>query len=192
MILAEIEQLVSGAKKGSREAFSRIVEFYQSRVRGYLSGYIRDRSAMDDLAQETFLVAYRGLAGFKGESTLGVWLIGIARNLAAMYLREKAKRPVAQSELVEDALTRWSAAELERRETRKEDHEIEALKSCIESLPPHSARLIRAFYFQGRPTRQLAEETGKTEGTLWVTLLRIRQALRQCVQSRTRSAEGLP
>src|SRR5438105_3321653 len=103
----ETLNLVAAAQDGSREAFSRIVRLYQSRVRAYLSGYIRDRNAVDDLGQETFLTAYRGLTGYRGESTLGVWLIGIAHHLAAMHLREKARRRASTASLLEDSLIRW-------------------------------------------------------------------------------------
>lgn len=176
---------IEAARGGSREAFSRIVLAYQSRVRAYLWGYVRDKDVVEDLAQETFLHAYRGLPGYRGDSTVGVWLIGISRNLAAMYLREKTARRARENEVAESTLTRWLAAALERESTDSghREREITMLENCIGRLPGHSAQLIRGFYFKGEPAADLGRRMGKREGTVWVTLLRIRQALRRCIET---------
>ncbi len=50
---------------------------------------------------------------------------------------------------------------------------------------------MREFYFKGRSAAQIARESGKREGTVWVTLLRIREALRNCIRVRLR-AGGAP
>jgi len=184
--MAQADEWVRQAGEGSAESFSRLVLAYQSRVRAYLWAYLRDRDVVEDLAQETFLQACRGLSGYRGESTVGVWLIGIARNLAALYLREKSSRGAREGEFASSALARWLTGRVESDAARLEESErrISALEACIERLPEQSARLVRAFYFERERGADLGRRAGKTEGALWMTLLRIRQALRRCIEGR--------
>ena len=64
-----------------RAAFGELVRRHQSAVRRFLRHLTRHDAALaDDLAQETFIQAYRGLAGFRGEASLPTWLLGIAHN----------------------------------------------------------------------------------------------------------------
>ena len=64
-----------------RHAFGELVRQHQSAVRGFLRRLTGGRHALaDDLAQETFLEAYRNLARFRGDATFGAWLLGIAYN----------------------------------------------------------------------------------------------------------------
>lgn len=64
-----------------RHAFDELVRQHQSAVRGFLRRLTGGRHALaDDLAQETFLEAYRNLARFRGEATFGAWVLGIAYN----------------------------------------------------------------------------------------------------------------
>lgn len=64
-----------------REAFGELVRRHQSAVRGFLRHLLRDDDTLaDDLAQETFLQAYRGLARFRGAASFSTWVLGIAHN----------------------------------------------------------------------------------------------------------------
>ena len=60
------EELLEQTRRGSSDAFSRLVRHYQSRVRGYLARFIRDQDVVEDLAQDTFVRAYRGIGEFRG------------------------------------------------------------------------------------------------------------------------------
>ena len=72
-------------------AFGELVRRYQSPVRTFLRHLTRgDHALADDLAQETFLQAYRGLAAFRGRAKFSTWLLGIAHN----HWRNARRRPV--------------------------------------------------------------------------------------------------
>ena len=189
--MEELAELVDQARKGSREAFSEIVARFQSRIRGYLAGYVREGDVVDDLAQETFLSAYRGLAGYRGQATLVVWLVGIARNLALSYLRDQVRKRALEGGLVRSTLYRLFSEKIESGvpDPAEEDREISALEACVGSLPPHSAELIQEHYFEERSAAEIARRTGKKDGTVRVTLVRIRQALRRCMDQRLRPSE---
>jgi RNA polymerase sigma-70 factor (ECF subfamily) len=73
-------KLIEEAREGSVEAFSRLLRLHQASVRAYLAGLIRDAEAVDDVAQEAFLGAYRSLDAYQGDSSFRTWLCGVARN----------------------------------------------------------------------------------------------------------------
>lgn len=175
-------ELVERARKGSTSAFSDIVRLYQSRVRGFIGRFVRDASAVEDLAQDTFVRAYRALASYRGESSLAVWLLGIARNLALMHLRDESRRRAKESGVLQRAIERWLQPALEK--DGDHDRALAALEACVERLPGHSAELVESYYFKGRSAAEMARASGKKESALGMTLLRIREILRRCVRER--------
>jgi RNA polymerase sigma-70 factor, ECF subfamily len=183
------EELLEQSRRGSTQAFAGIVRQYQSRVRAYLARYVRDRDAVEDLAQDTFLTAYRSLGSYRGESSLGVWLIGIARNVALMHVRDQSRRRVREAEVLQEALGRWLTDALEKDSTRLDDRDLtlRALEQCLQELPEHSSSLVENYYFKGRTATEMAREQGKKESAIGMMLLRIREILGRCI--RTRLAE---
>jgi RNA polymerase sigma-70 factor (ECF subfamily) len=186
------ERLVEQARRGSHEAFRELLRLHQGRLRAYLSGYIWDRDAADDLAQESFLAAYRNLGGFRGEAPFGLWLLRIARNHALAYLRNEGRRRAHEQgkfvPVLANALA--SCAELGEGDLDSPDREIQALRTCVEKLPAHSAELIRGYYFKNRSVVDMGRELGKGKSAIGMTLLRIRTALRQCMESRLAATEA--
>jgi len=79
---ATAEMLVEHAKRGNHKAFDLLVIKYQSSVARVVSNYIRDRSSILDVVQETFIKAYRGLGRFRSDSTFYTWIHRIAINTA--------------------------------------------------------------------------------------------------------------
>jgi RNA polymerase sigma-70 factor (ECF subfamily) len=186
MDVEDSEALVEASRKGSTTAFAVIVRQYQSRVRAYLARYVRDRNAVEDLAQDTFLMAYRGLSTYRAESSLGVWLIGIARNVALMHVREQARRRARESEVLQAALGRWLSDSLESDGSRLSDRErtLSALEQCLAELPEHSSSLVESYYFKGRSVADMAREHGKKDSAIGMMLLRIREILGRCIKLR--------
>jgi len=72
------ERLLEAARGGSDAAFGRLVARHQQPVRAFLRRLGGDVDEADDIAQETFLAAWRGLHQFRGQSSLRSWLCGIA------------------------------------------------------------------------------------------------------------------
>ena len=85
--------LVERSRAGDRQAFGRIVERYQSLVASIVYSSIGDLALSQDIAQDTFLAAWRGLGGLREPEKLRSWLAGIARNLAKTALRSRGRAP---------------------------------------------------------------------------------------------------
>jgi len=185
-------KLLSQIRSGSRDAFTQLVRMNQAKVRCYLGRFLRDADVVDDLAQETFIAAYRNLESCKDQTSVGLWLLGIARNLALKHLRDEQRRRSRESDSLEIAFSRWSEKRVESDDPsrRRHDQIVEALRNCIGGLQKHSAAILRDAYFNGRTAAEIAGDTGKTEGAIWVTMLRIRQSLRDCIGARMARAES--
>ena len=87
----EITALALAAGRGDSDALTAFVRATQADVWRYVA-YLVDRSYADDLTQETYLRAFRALAGFRGEASARTWLFGIARRTCADHLRGTVRR----------------------------------------------------------------------------------------------------
>ena len=173
------------ALEGSVEAFSRIVRLHQGRVRAYISGFVRKPDVIDDLAQDVFFAAYRSLASYNGNSALSTWLLGIARHRAINHLRKEASRQAQESGELRAVLCEWRAEAAEAQsEPESGGRELSALDDCIKTLPENSSRILARFYYENWTSKKIAEELGKSESSIRMSLLRIRQQLRACVDRR--------
>jgi RNA polymerase sigma-70 factor (ECF subfamily) len=187
---AERELLRRIAEK-ERDAFAELVRLHQRRVRCFVGGWVRDPSTLDDIAQEVFLAAFRKAGEFRGDSTVGAWLLGIARKQVLLYLRTQSRRSLGRLGALGRELENWKIADLQSEEaTRERQSEIEALQTCLRRLRPGSADVVTQYYFQGRRVAEIARLSGKQQNAVKIMLFRIRSALRQCLErARTAAAE---
>jgi len=174
--------LVEEARQGSETAFARLVRAHQAQVRACIGSRVRDPEAADDLAQETFLRAYRALEDWRGECPLRLWLLAIARNRAMTYLAGEARRREREGAPLEAALARRLRPEGD--DPAPDDRELSALRECLDRLEGPGQALVGDFYFRSRPAAEIARDSGRSEGAVWMALLRVRQALRRCVEGR--------
>jgi RNA polymerase sigma-70 factor, ECF subfamily len=93
-------QLVKGTLGGDFRAFEHIVDKYQGKLFRHLRKMVNDPSLAEDLLQDTFLNAYRGLNSFSGASSFSTWLFRIATNSALMYLRKEHPETVEYDDKV--------------------------------------------------------------------------------------------
>ena len=81
------EQLAERARAGCLDSFERLVSRYENQIYNFLHQFTRNRQDAEDLTQETFLKAYRGLQGYKSSFSFACWLFTIARRSAASHFR---------------------------------------------------------------------------------------------------------
>jgi RNA polymerase sigma-70 factor (ECF subfamily) len=181
---------VEEARGGSAEAFSRLVRLHHAPIRAYLSRYVRDRETADDLAQETFLSAFRSLPTWRGDAPMRMWLLGIARNRALTHLRDAERRRAHIAESIDAIVASLLTRRIENDVPAVHERRLAALRACLETLPAASAGMVDEFYFKGRTAVEMARESGKKESAIWMALLRARLALRQCVEGRLATEAG--
>lgn len=181
--------LLARARSGDRESFAELVRLHQRPVRAYLGRLLGDWHLADDLAQDVFLDAFRGLEAYRQSGTLLAWLLGMARNKALSQLRAAARRRQQGSPDLESVLAdvRWRRAEADSISADEEQQRQESLRLCLGGLSPKSRQLVESHYFQGRTAEAIAAEDARSGGAVRMALLRIRESLRECIESRLAS-----
>jgi RNA polymerase sigma factor (sigma-70 family) len=156
----------------SLEKFAEIVRRHQSGVCAAAYGVTGDRALSEDIAQETFVAAWRSLSTLRDPSRLREWLRGIARNLA-----HKAKRKVATVEELGDLVAGDDVA----RDAITKD-EARLTWAAVRQLPETYRETLVLYYWEDQSARQVAESLGITEATAMQRLSRGRALLREEVQ----------
>lgn len=181
---------VEAVKSGDTESFRGLVDRHKSRVYGILMSLVGDEDLAEELAQETFVKAFTGIAGFREDASFGTWLVQIAIHGARDHRRRMSR--LRQRRVVSlDALREARRYELEPADdrrwadprTRVESREEEGLvREALEQLPPEYREVLVLKHFDGWSYEQIAESTGDTVGTLKVRAHRARRLLRDSLE----------
>ena len=156
---------------GHPEAFNPIVAHYAPRIRAYLYRMLRNREEAEDLTQETFLKAFRGLNRFDPERPFKAWLYTIATNTGLNAIRGQQRKGV------QVALDPELAAYPEAAGVALEAGE--RLEVALATLTPRSLQLITLHYHEGFSLEEAGAVLGMSEGAAKAALCRARQALRK-------------
>jgi RNA polymerase sigma factor (sigma-70 family) len=159
------------AQRGDSEAFGKLVERYAARIYTHLYRLVRSREEAEDLAQETFLRAFRFLHRYDNARPFKNWIYAIATNVGMTALQARKRDVVI---LDEEALTSNTAARNIERDEGKQ-----RLGNAIAHLSAQSAALIHLHYHEGVTLREAAEILGINESAAKVALHRARKALRE-------------
>ncbi len=172
--------LISRAKNKDEDAFRILVELHQSKVYHLLLGMVRDEDQAQELTQETFVKAWKGLPSFRGDSTVWTWLYRIAYRTALDYLRKKKRQ--ADLVFLED-----NCGELPE-ETENEPLAIvikhdkaEDLHQALAQLSFSQRAVLVLYYFQGLSYREIAAVTSRPLGTIRADLHRGKEKLRKMI-----------
>jgi RNA polymerase sigma-70 factor (ECF subfamily) len=146
-------ELVAETLAGDREAFGCLYDRYAALVRAVVGGAARDYPMVQDLAQESFLRAYRNLSRLRDRDRFGAWIVGIARQVAREQrrsLRRDRHQFVAgnclEMESPEDDFKAIGDAE-----------ELDRVMRLVVALPERERLAIHAFFLQQRAAWQAAE-----------------------------------
>jgi RNA polymerase sigma factor (sigma-70 family) len=153
-----------------REAFGELVRQHQSAVRGFLRQLTRgDNAWADDLAQETFLQAYRGIARFRGGSAFRTWLLGIAHNQFRNARRRQRELP---QENMPDAIDESVAPPTRQTELRHD------LTAALRQLSGDEQTALHVCYQQGLTHEEAADVLSWPLGTVKTHVARAKEKLR--------------
>lgn len=157
------EALLAGLGAGDPDAAARFVRRFQSRVFGLAMTILGDAAAAEDVAQETFVRAWRHAGAYDARrGSVPTWLLTIARNLALDRARLTRSRPVDPAFLASQLERVQSADELDPTRIAERDR-LRAL--FAELSPPQRRALVLATYF-GRTAKEISELEGAPLGTV--------------------------
>ncbi len=157
---------------GDISAYEEIVHRWQAPLINLAYRFCHDRGRAEEMAQEAFLRAYRGLAQWRKDAVFSTWLFALATNLYRSELRRIPARTVSLDEIAEPADARASDGGLE-------DHDRDmAVRRAVFALPAKYREALILFYFHEMDVPSAAQSLGLPEGTVKARLFRGREILR--------------
>lgn len=178
----ELDQaLVKRVQEGDKRAFDLLVLKYQHRLISVITRYIHDRSESQDVAQESFIRAYRALGNFRGDSQFYTWLYKIAVNTAKNWLVSQGRRPptddIEASDAVQyDAGSRLRDTDTPERELMRQEVE-QTVTRTVQALPDELRMAITLREVDGLSYEEIAETMGCPIGTVRSRIFRAREAI---------------
>jgi RNA polymerase sigma-70 factor (ECF subfamily) len=175
-------QLVEQAQRGDKRAFGLLVEKYQRKLGRLLSRLIRDPGEAEDVAQETFVKAYRALPSFRGDSAFYTWLYRIGVNTAKNHLMAMGRRAPTSTEVEAEDAEGYDEGEQLRDINTPESvllsKEIAAtVNAAIDGLPEELRTAIQLRELEGMSYEEIARVMECPIGTVRSRIFRAREAI---------------
>lgn len=166
---------------GAEQAYTALVRRYERLLEVVIGRYLSDPEAVKEVRQDTFIRAFRALAGFRGESKFSTWLCKIATSVTISRLRTRRYDAWAALEDVPACLEAHSydgGTALETSETHAMLHQ------AIGQLNPQDAVALNLFYLREQSIEEIGQLTGWTKLKIRSRLCRARQRLRSVLEAR--------
>ena len=176
--------LVERTVAGDQKAFELLVIKYQRRIQRLIGRMVRDVDLVEDIAQETFIRAYRALGQFRGEAQFYTWLYRIAVNTAKKALMDLKRNPTVSENAYksdDDDETSRVENELTTSETpeavvaSKEIAEI--INAAMQALPEELREAITLREIEGLSYEEISEAMNCPIGTVRSRIFRAREAI---------------
>jgi RNA polymerase sigma-70 factor, ECF subfamily len=179
------EQLVARAQEGENRAFEILVRKYQFKIIQLVTRLVGESDA-PDVAQETFIKAYRALSGFRGQSAFYTWLYRIGINTAKNHIVSRGRRPANQDIDIQDAEQYGHTEHLSDMATPESvllsDEIKQKVAEVIHKLPTDLRQAITLRELEGLSYEEIAEVMDCPIGTVRSRIFRAREAIDAVVQ----------
>lgn len=166
-------QLVSAARSGDARSFEVLFDRYYAMIHAFTFRVCLVETEADDLTQETFIRAARGMAFYRGDASFKNWLYRIAHNALADWGRQVAKQRDRQAQFADELET--------RQQTRPADYH--AVHHALKQLAPDLREAVALVYFEEMNHRQAAAALGCAETTVSWRIFRAKRVLKQILHS---------
>ena len=189
--------LVERAVAGDEKAFELLVIKYQRRIQRLIGRMVRDVDLVEDIAQETFIRAYRALAQFRGEAQFYTWLYRIAVNTAKKALMDLKRNPTVSENFFksgDDDETSPLENDLISSETPDAvlaSKEIaEMVNAVMEALPEELRQAITLREIEGLSYEEISEVMSCPIGTVRSRIFRAREAISEKIKPLLENQSG--
>jgi len=178
----EERELLVRAQKGDADAFGQLVRLHQAGLRAFAALYVSSGDDILDIVQDAFVDAFRHMDRFDPTKTFKPWLRAICRNRIRNFYRARAKMQMTPLSLVDEAVAE-RVAEADAEQTPEAQDQIDTLRLCINRLGEAQRQLVTLRYGEAVRVNDIAARLKKSAATISMRLMRIRNALRKCMQS---------
>ncbi len=176
------KEIIALVLQGEQKAYEILVSRYQSFVFTIALRYTRSREDAEELAQNTFIKAYRSLNDYRGDAKFSTWLYTIVSSLCLTFLRKKKVTVLSfEQDNVFDAANHsqpgFSANQVE------EKSKIKMVNDAIALLSPEDAKVLTLFYKGEQSLEEIGLIMGIEPNNVKVKLFRARQRLKDQIQT---------
>ena len=177
--------LVERTIAGDQKAYELLVMKYQRRIERLIGRMVRDSDLVEDIAQETFIRAYRALAQFRGEAQFYTWLYRIAVNTAKKALVDLRRDPLVTESALRSSEDEDETSSVENELTSPETPETvlaakeiaAAVNQAMEALPDELRQAVTLREIEGLSYEEIAEVMSCPIGTVRSRIFRAREAI---------------
>lgn len=180
-------QLVERVQAGDKAAFDLLVRKYQHKLLSVIGRYVSNWSDAQDVAQDTFVRAYRAIGNFRGDSAFYTWLYKIAVNTSKNWLVAQGRRPPTDDVAVDDAVLFDGDSRLKDRDTPERElmrQQMEQIVfNTVQALPEELRIAITLREVDGLSYEDIAKSMDCPIGTVRSRIFRAREAVDQQLRS---------
>lgn len=176
------------ARDGDESAFEEIMRRYSPRVFQFASRFFRQRSLVEEAAQEVFLKAFTELGKFEGRGSMEGWLTRITTNTCLNILRSSKRRPeLTVSDLTEEQSV-WVENKLadvateRHKASERSEAAADLAARVLETLSPDDQLVLTTMDGEDATVKEMVELTGWSESKVKVTAFRARRRMREAVE----------
>jgi RNA polymerase sigma factor (sigma-70 family) len=177
----DISDCIDQVLGGNINAFTKIVNRHKDKAYNLAFRICCSHEEAEEIAQDSFLKAYRALGSFKRESSFSTWLYRIVYNTAISYVRLKKRDLLSLEDFPADAIDFIGTGASE------EEAEIEYRKSLLnfafQKISEEDRSLITLHYYEEMSTEEISDVTGISKTNIKVKLFRARQKMFQVIEN---------
>ena len=171
-----IEQVLNG----KINSFSYIVDRHKDKAYNLAFRICGNHEDAEEIAQDSFLKAYRSISGFKMKSSFATWLYRIVYNTAISHVRIKKKGILSLEDFPADA-TDFTGINTNEEEAEKE-YRNSLINFALQKITEEERGLISLFYYEEMSTEEISDVTGISKSNIKVKLFRARQKMSEIIE----------
>lgn len=170
---------------GDTNAFAILVDRYKDLVYTLTMRMLKNREEAEEVAQDTFVKAYKSLSRFKGDSKFSTWIYRIAYNTSLDRLKKNRKH---FNDVAIDEFTEHQVKTIDNALSQLENEERnQAIQKCITQLPSDDAFILTLYYFEDQSLDEISKVIGLTPNNVKVKLFRSRKKLATIMKTQLES-----
>ena len=169
-------ELADAILAGDADAFSRLHELYSQRLYRFAVKRLGDATEAEDVVQDVFLEVHKCLASWEGRSALLTWMFGITHHQLCRRFRKKTPIGLPDDQLEAAAAPVMPEASSESRVDANRVLDVCA-STLEEDVSPAQRQIFDLYYGENLATKQIAEDLGKSNQAIKISLFRTRRAM---------------
>ena len=172
----------------AKQLFEVLMHENADMLLAYLRASVRDKHAVEDIFQETMVVAWRRMDQFDRDRSFGKWLRGISRNLVLVHFRKSGKAPLSMDESTLD----WMDEKFSQIQSHSGDtlsDKLALLRDCVEALSMENKETIKARYLEQSSLDEIVSKLDIALETVKKRLYRAKNQLAECLENKLLALE---